>query len=46
MKKFRVAPKSKVTASKRSAVTAANNYGWVVENWEAWDAYKGRETEE
>ena len=39
MKRYKVNPKSKVTASKRRTVTAANSYGWVVENWEAWDAY-------
>ena len=34
----------KVTANHRPSakrpITAAVNYGWVVEDWDAWDAYK------
>lgn len=35
-------PSNKVNASRQTSrrpITAANNYGWVVESWEAQEAY-------
>ena len=43
-KKFTKYPKNQINASRKSSVrrpvTAAESYGWVVEDWEAWDAYE------
>lgn len=41
-KKFTKLPKKHIMANKRTTrrpITAANSYGWVVESWEAQDAY-------
>ena len=39
-RQFRKYPSKSIKASKQTPVTAANSYGWVVEDWEAWDAYE------
>lgn len=39
-RQFRKYPSKAIKASKQTPVTAANSYGWVVESWEAQDAYE------
>ena len=38
--KFNKIPLDKIQASTQQPITAAESYGWVVEDWEAWDAYE------
>ena len=40
VKKFKVAASTGKVQYTKKPVTAADSYGWVVESWEAWDAYE------
>lgn len=40
VKKFKVNASTGDIKYSKKPVTAAENYGWVVEEWEAWDAYE------